>query len=111
MRTDINWSYLIFLSIVAAIGGFLCGYDTAVISGTIIQVTENFNLDTLEQGWYVGCALLGSIIGVLFAGLLSDKLGRKSTMILSAILFSVSAIGCAFSLSFIQLIVFRIIGG
>ena len=111
MREDINWGYLIFLSIVAAIGGFLFGYDTAVISGTIMQVAEDFNLNTMELGWYVGCALLGSIVGVLFAGFLSDKFGRKLTMILSAILFSVSAIGCAFSMSFAQLTAFRIIGG
>ena len=111
MREDINWGYLIFLSIVAAIGGFLFGYDTAVISGTIMQVAEDFNLNTMELGWYVGCALLESIVGVLFAGFLSDKFGRKLTMILSAILFSVSAIGCAFSMSFAQLTAFRIIGG
>ena len=102
MREDINWGYLIFRSIVAALGGFLFGYDTAVISGTIMQVAEDFNLNTMELGWYVGCALLGSIVGVLFAGFLSDKFGRKLTMILSAILFSVSAIGCAFSMSFAQ---------
>ena len=60
---------------------------------------------------YVGCALIGSIIGVLFAGILSDKFGRKSTMILSAILFSTSAIGCAVSTDFNQLVIYRIIGG
>ena len=87
------------------------GYDTAVISGTIAQVTEQFGLDALQQGWYVGCALIGSIIGVLFAGILSDKFGRKSTMILSAILFSTSAIGCAVSTDFNQLVIYRIIGG
>ena len=92
-------------------GGFLFGYDTAVISGTIAQVTEQFGLDALQQGWYVGCALIGSIIGVLFAGILSDKFGRKSTMILSAILFSTSAIGCAVSTDFNQLVIYRIIGG
>ena len=107
----INLGYLVFLSVVAALGGFLFGYDTAVISGTIAQVTEQFGLDALQQGWYVGCALIGSIIGVLFAGILSDKFGRKSTMILSAILFSTSAIGCAVSTDFNQLVIYRIIGG
>ena len=68
-------------------------------------------MDALQQGWYVGCALIGSIIGVLFAGILSDKFGRKSTMILSAILFSTSAIGCAVSTDFNQLVIYRIIGG
>jgi sugar porter (SP) family MFS transporter len=111
MKSNINISYLIFLSVVAALGGFLFGYDTAVISGTTSQVSQIFNLDTLEQGWYVGCALIGSIFGVLCAGLLSDRLGRKMTMVISATLFTASAIGCAFCVSFDQLVIYRIIGG
>ena len=111
MKSTINFSYLIFLSVVAALGGFLFGYDTAVISGTIAQVTQLFQLDALQQGWYVGCALVGSIVGVLFAGILSDKLGRKLTMVISAVLFSTSALGCALSADFTQLVIYRIIGG
>ena len=111
MKSTINFSYLIFLSVVAALGGFLFGYDTAVISGTIAQVTQLFQLDALQQGWYVGCALVGSIVGVLFAGILSDKLGRKLTMVISAVLFSTSVLGCALSADFAQLVVYRIIGG
>ena len=111
MKSTINFGYLIFLSVVAALGGFLFGYDTAVISGTIAQVTQLFQLDALQQGWYVGCALVGSIVGVLFAGILSDKLGRKLTMVISAVLFSTSALGCALSADFTQLVVYRIIGG
>lgn len=56
-----NIGYILFLSIVAALGGFLFGYDTAVISGTIAQVSQQFGLTTLQEGWYVGCALVGSI--------------------------------------------------
>ncbi|WP_412477800.1 sugar porter family MFS transporter, partial [Bacteroides faecis] len=111
MKSAINFSYLIFLSVVAALGGFLFGYDTAVISGTIAQVSQLFQLDALQQGWYVGCALIGSIVGVLFAGILSDKLGRKLTMVISAVLFSTSALGCAISADFTQLVIYRIIGG
>ncbi|MDP4272499.1 MAG: MFS transporter, partial [Bacteroidota bacterium] len=106
-----NIGYVIFLSFVAALGGFLFGYDTAVISGTIDQVTRQFQLDTIHQGWFVGCALIGSIIGVAVAGVLSDKFGRKKTMILSAVLFSASGIGCALSGSFDQLVFYRIVGG
>ena len=106
-----NIRYVSFLSLVAALGGFLFGYDTAVISGTVSQVSAQFQLTTLQSGWYVGCALVGSIIGVIFAGALSDKLGRKKTMILSAVLFSASAIGCAVSANLDQLVVYRIIGG
>ena len=79
-----NSGYVIFMAVVAAIGGILFGYDTAVISGTISSVTGQFSLDTLQQGWYVGCALIGSIIGVLFAGTLSDTIGRKKTMLIAA---------------------------
>lgn len=111
MKNQNNIGYVIFLSVVAALGGFLFGYDTAVISGTIDQVTKQFNLDALQQGWYVGCALVGSIIGVAGAGILSDKFGRKNTMILSAILFSASAIGCAISADVNQLVISRIVGG
>ncbi len=111
MSTRVNTGYLIFLSVVAALGGFLFGYDTAVISGTIAKVSALFQLDAIQQGWYVGCALVGSITGVLFAGMLSDKIGRKRTMLLSAVLFSTSAIGCALCADFNQLVVYRIIGG
>ena len=111
MKSDINFSYLIFLSVVAALGGFLFGYDAAVISGTISQVTEQFGLDQIQTGWFVGCALVGSIIGVLFAGKLSDRCGRKVTMLIAALFFSVSGIGCAFTGSFDQLVIARILGG
>lgn len=111
MKSDVNYTYLFFLSLVAALGGFLFGYDTAVISGTINDVARIFALDTFQQGWYVGCALVGSIVGVMFAGVLSDKIGRKLTMVVSAVLFTVSALGCALSPDFNMLVWFRIIGG
>jgi sugar porter (SP) family MFS transporter len=108
---ELNIKYMIFLSTVAALGGFLFGYDTAVISGTISQVTAQFQLDAIMQGWYVGCALVGSIAGVAVAGFLSDRLGRKLTMLLSAVLFTVSAIGCAICADIDQLVIYRFIGG
>lgn len=111
MAQGVNLKYVSFLSIVAALGGFLFGYDTAVISGTIPQVATQFSLDTIQQGWYVGCALIGSIFGVACAGVLSDNLGRKKTMIISAVLFTVSGIGCALSGNFDQLVIYRIMGG
>lgn len=111
MKSNINFSYLIFLSVVAALGGFLFGYDAAVISGTISQVTVKFGLDEIQIGWFVGCALIGSIIGVLFAGKLSDMWGRKVTMLIAAVFFSVSGIGCEFSDSLEQLVFARMLGG
>lgn len=111
MKKTINIGYMFFLSLVAALGGFLFGYDTAVISGTIGDVARQFGLDTMQQGWYVGCALIGSIAGVSVAGILSDRFGRKPSMILSAILFTASAAGCMVCSDFNQLVIYRIIGG
>ena len=104
-------SYLISIVMVAVLGGLLFGYDTAVISGTIDQVAQQFGLDVISQGWYVGCALIGSIAGVSVAGIMSDRLGRKPTMFISAVLFTVSAAGCAISTVFTELVAYRIIGG
>lgn len=104
-------AYVVFLALVAAIGGILFGYDTAVISGTTEIVKTQFGLSTGLEGWYVGCALIGSIAGVLVAGMLSDFLGRKKTMLISALMFSVSAIGCAVCTGFTDLVIYRIIGG
>ena len=106
-----NFSYLIFLSVVAALGGFLFGYDTAVISGTTNMVASQFGLDDISLGWYVGCALVGSIAGVLSAGVMGDFLGRKRSMIIAAVLFTVSAVGCAISVTFNELVIYRIVGG
>ena len=101
----------LFLSFVAALGGILFGYDTAVISGTIAAVGERFELDALAKGWYVGCALVGSIAGVSVAGWLGDRFGRKPAMLFSAVLFTVSALGCMWCVGFADLVAYRIIGG
>ncbi|WP_302460148.1 sugar porter family MFS transporter [Parabacteroides johnsonii] len=106
-----NMGYVVFLSAVAALGGFLFGYDTAVISGTIKGVSAQFRLDDIETGWYVGCALIGSIAGVLMAGKLSDRYGRKPVLLFSAVMFASSAIGCMLSSSVDELVVYRIVGG
>ena len=111
MKQKKGIGYVIFMAVVAAIGGILFGYDTAVISGTTEFVKMQFNLSPGGEGWYVGCAIVGSIIGVLGAGTLSDYLGRKYTMLISAALFSISAIGCAICDSFNGLVIYRIIGG
>ena len=111
MNKTMNMGYVIFMTIVAALGGILFGYDTAVISGTTEMVKNQFALSDMREGWYVGCALIGSICGVAVAGAMSDKLGRKLTMLISAALFSISAIGCAVCGDFDQLVIYRIIGG
>jgi len=111
MENKENIRYVLFLSIVAALGGFLFGYDTAVISGTIKSVSLQFNLNEMQSGWYVGCALLGSIGGVLFAGRISDIFGRKPVLFVAAVLFSSSAVGCMLAPNKDMLIFYRIIGG
>ena len=104
-------AYLLFITLAAALGGFLFGYDTAVISGTIGLVKSQFDLNTAMEGWFVSSALVGCITGVAFAGELSDRLGRKVALIFSGFMFSVSVVGCALSASHAELIIFRLIGG
>jgi len=106
-----NRRYLFMLAFIAALGGFLFGFDTAVISGTVGFVKDQFHLSAMAEGWFVSIALLGCVIGVLIAGFLSDAFGRKLVLILSAILFSISAIGCAISATHTLLIIYRFIGG
>ncbi|MBL7971260.1 MAG: sugar porter family MFS transporter [Prolixibacteraceae bacterium] len=110
-KNEENLLYVIFLAAVAALGGFLFGYDTAVISGTIGSVAAQFSLDDVSTGWYVGCALVGSIAGVAIAGKLSDYFGRKMVLLFSAVLFTSSGIGCMVSGSISDLVLYRIIGG
>ncbi len=106
-----NQAYLLFIALTAALGGFLFGYDTAVISGVIGFVKNKFVLDAAMEGWFVSSALVGCIAGVTFAGELSDRLGRKKALIASGLLFAVSAIGCAVSASHTELIIYRLLGG
>ncbi len=103
--------YVNKMAVIASLGGFLFGYDTAVISGTINFVSSQFRLDAAGTGWYVSSALLGCISGVSVAGVLSDKFGRKKLLILSALFFAVSAVGCSFAMGFTDLIIYRLIGG
>lgn len=111
MNSKANLKYVSFLSLAAALGGFLFGYDAAVISGTISQISKQFSLDEIMQGWYVGCALIGSIAGVAMGGVISDTFGRKRTLLVSAILFAVSSVWCAIASDFDHLVYARMIGG
>ena len=103
--------HLIKISSIAAAGGFLFGYDTAVISGTLSMVQKQFGLNPAMEGWFVSSALIGCIIGVSGAGWMSDRFGRKRILLLTGLLFSLSAMGCAVSGSFDTLVIFRFIGG
>jgi SP family arabinose:H+ symporter-like MFS transporter len=103
--------YLGLITVVASLGGLLFGFDMAVISGVLPFVRKQFDLTALQEGWFVSSALVGCIIGVAFSGDLSDRLGRKKLLFLSAFLFLISAVGCALIHSLSLLITFRLIGG
>ncbi|MDB5125939.1 sugar porter family MFS transporter [Mucilaginibacter sp.] len=103
--------FLIAVTLVATMGGLLFGFDMAVISGVLPFVKHQFALSSVAEGWFVSSALVGCIIGVSFSGELSDRLGRKKMLMLSAILFFVSAAGTAFSSNFTFLVLARMLGG
>lgn len=103
--------YLAVVCTVAALGGFLFGFDTAVISGCIGFLEGQFGLDEWGSGYVVSSALIGCICGAAAAGWLSDRFGRRRVLMLSAVLFFVSAIGCVIPQDVPTLILARWIGG
>ncbi len=103
--------YVVLLALVAALGGLLFGYDTAVISGAIGFLQKKFALNELWKGWAASCALVGCMIGASVAGTVSDRLGRKKALLLAAILFAVSAVGTAIPQNLTQFVVARILTG
>ena len=104
--------YVFLVCVVAALGGLLFGYDTGVIAGSIGFLRDHFGLDPQWQtGGAAACALVGCSVGVALAGIFSDWLGRKRVLLISAVLFLVSALGTALPRTLTQFIIFRIIGG
>ncbi len=103
--------YVVWVCLVAALGGLLFGYDTAVIAGAIGFLQEHFQLDAAQKGWAAACALLGCVGGVAFAGVFSDRLGRKKTLVLAGVLFLVSAVGTAVPKTFTTFVLYRVLGG
>jgi MFS transporter, SP family, arabinose:H+ symporter len=104
-------SYLLKSTFVAALGGLLFGFDTAVISGTTRNLTEVYHLTPKLLGITVAAALMGTILGAMFAGIPGDKLGRRDSLRAMAVLYIVSALGCAFAWNWTALVLFRFIGG
>lgn len=99
------------ITIVAALGGLLFGYDTGVIAGSQLYFTEYFNFSAGEQGWAVSSALYGCLVGALVGGYLTKRISRKYTLILAAALFTVSAWGSGIAGSLDELAIYRILGG
>jgi SP family arabinose:H+ symporter-like MFS transporter len=104
-------SYIYKVSIVASLGGLLFGYDTAVIAGAIGFLQTKFNLTPAMTGWAASAAIWGCLFGAMFAGYFSDKYGRKKILIMTAVLFAVSAIGSAIPSNLTQFVIARFIGG
>lgn len=110
-QDNFNSRFIALVTVVAALGGLLFGYDTAVIAGAIGFLQSHFGLDPAMKGWAAASALLGCVIGVSFAGIFSDRMGRKKTLVLSGILFLASAIGTAVPNEFWLFVLFRMLGG
>ena len=108
-----NFRYILFISLVSAMGGLLFGYDWVVIGGAKPFYEPFFGIGDSPslQGWAVSCALVGCIMGALLAGLLVDRFGRKKLLLVSAGLFVVSAIGTGAAQPFFVFVLYRILGG
>lgn len=114
MRTStFNSGYIFSISLISALGGLLFGYDWVVIGGAKPFYERFFGITEVPvlQGWLVSCAIIGCIIGAMLSGYLSDRFGRKRPLILTALVFIISAIGTGASGSIGSFVFFRIVGG
>ncbi len=110
-REEGNLPRVIFLSVVAALGGFLFGFDSGVINGTVNALQEAFDSDAVGTGFNVASMLLGCAAGAFFAGTLADKFGRKYVLIAAAAAFILSAWGSGIAVNSTQFVFFRVLGG
>src|SRR5829696_5841410 len=106
-----DMGYAVRISLVAAIGGFLFGFETAVISGAEKTIQQLWSLSPFWQGFTVASSLIGTVIGSMIAGIPAQKFGRKRVLMFIAILYLLSAIGCASTSVWILFVTFRFIGG
>src|SRR5579863_8296833 len=112
LKADYNLGYVWLMSVVAAMGGLLFGWDWVVIGGAKPFFERYFGLTSTAQiGWANSCALIGCLAGALAAGALSDKFGRKRLLVLAALLFAVTSTGNALAGDFTVFIAWRILGG
>lgn len=111
MSETYNIRFILFISMIATIGGFLFGFDSGVINGTIAGLQKAFNSASVGTGFNVSSMLLGCAVGAFFAGRLGDIYGRKKILIVSAIFFIVSAAGSGIAGSSFEFVAYRILGG
>lgn len=103
--------YVTKVSLIVALGGFLMGFDASVVSGVITFIQPEFQLTNLQVGWVVACLTLTATLGMLIAGPLSDRFGRRTMLTAAAFVFLVSAVGSALADGYYQLVIARMIGG
>lgn len=106
-----NRSYTVLISLIVALGGFLLGFDSAVISGAVKGITVYFDMSDAMLGFAVGCVIFGAMAGNLLAGPVADRFGRKKVLIVVAALFTISASWSALATGYTEFIIARIIGG
>lgn len=106
-----NTGYILRICGIAALGGILFGYDTAVISGAIEALKTYFDLSPAETGWAVSNVVIGCVVGAFGAGPLAGRYGRKKALVVAALLFTISAVGAALATTFTWFVIYRIIGG
>jgi MFS transporter, SP family, arabinose:H+ symporter len=111
IRSSHSNGVLVASTLVAALAGFLFGYDNIVISGAIGYLARHYNLDAVGTGWAAGCGLVGCLLGSMAAGGIADKFGLKKSLFACAFCFAVSGFGVWISASFSQYIFWRIVGG
>ncbi len=106
-----NKRYTVITALIVALGGFLLGFDSAVISGAVPFIQKYFVLSEMQLGWSVSCLIMGAMLGNALAGPVSDRIGRKRTLIITSVLFTISAISSALAVNFGFFIAARILGG
>jgi len=110
-KSSTNFTFIVLITLVATIGGFLFGYDSGVINGTVKGLQAAFHYDSVGTGFNVASLLLGCAAGAFIAGWLADKFGRRSILIVASLCFATSALGAGLARDSLEFIVARVLGG